>query len=84
VTERVVDLEVAAELEASFDTYLCLIPGREVERRQSEDGTYTIVRMAILDAPAGAVEMSPWFTFTEGQVGLGGIEYFDADGHRIS
>jgi|GEM_PF-4012338 len=84
MTERTVYVEVTAELEATFDKYLPLIPGREVERRPSDDDTYTLVTMAVPDAPDGAVEMSPWFTFTEGQVGLGGVEYFDADGHRIT
>lgn len=84
MSDRTVELAVAAELEADFDKHQHLLPGRELSRRPSDDGTQTIVTMAVPGAPDGAAAMSPWFTTTGGHVELSGIDYYDAAGYRIT
>lgn len=83
MSEPTVELTVAAELEADFNEYQHLLPGRELSRRPSDDGTQIIVTMAVPDAPNSAATMSPWFTTTGEHVELSGIDYYDADGHRL-
>lgn len=84
MNETSVELAVAAELEADFDKHQHLLPGRELSRRPSDDGTQIIVAMAVPDAPEGAAAMSPWFTTTGDHVELSGIDYYDAAGYRLT
>lgn len=78
------ELAVATELEADFDKHRHLLPGLELSRRPSDDGTQIIVTMAVPDAPEDAASMSPWFTTTGDHVELSGIDYYDTGGYRIT
>jgi hypothetical protein len=82
LTETRVELAVNPELEADFNKHQHLLPGREVSRRS--DGQHVIVTWLAPDAPTDAATMSPWFTLTGDRIELGGIDYYDADGHRLT
>jgi hypothetical protein len=81
LAETHVKLTVDPELEADFDKYQHLLPGRELSRRR--DGEHVIITWLAPDAPRGAATMTPWFTRTGDHVDLGGIDYYDAAGHRL-
>lgn len=78
------ELAGVAELKADFDNYQHLLPGRELSRRLSEDGQHILVSVSVSDAPERAAVMSPWFTLSGDRIDLGGIDYYDAAGHRIT
>lgn len=80
MAEREVQLAVSASLEADFGKHQSLLPGREISRRPSSDGTQILIAWAMPDAPLNATVMSPWFTLNGDRIELGGIDYYDADG----
>lgn len=80
MAEPEVQLTVHASLEADFAKHQALLPGRELSRCLSPDGTQIIITWAMPDAPPNATVMSPWFTLKEDRIELGGIEYYDTDG----
>jgi len=82
VSDRTVELTVSADLEADFDKHQHLLPGRELSRRT--EGEHIVLTMQVPDAPDGAATMSPWFTRTGDRIDLGGIDYYDAAGYRIT
>ncbi|MFE6785181.1 hypothetical protein ACFVFF_23280 [Streptomyces sp. NPDC057680] len=77
-----VELRVDARLEADFDKHKHLLPGRELSRQR--DGEHVVLTWLAPEAPAHTVTMSPWFTLHEGRIELGGIEYYDAAGTRLT
>ena len=82
MAETRVELAVNSELEADFNKHQHLLPGRELSRRR--DGEHVILAWSAPDAPPEAATMSPWFTLTGDQIELGGIDYYGADGYRIT
>jgi len=82
VSETRVELRVSPELEADFDEHKHLLPGSEESRRRDDD--HVILTWIALNAPADAATMSPWFTRNGDRVELGGIDYYDAAGYRLT
>ncbi|KOU62055.1 hypothetical protein ADK57_25820 [Streptomyces sp. MMG1533] len=82
LVETRVELAVNSELEADFNKHQHLLPGRELSRRR--DGEHVILTWLAPDAPPEATTMSPYFTLTGDRIELGGIDYYDAAGHRIT
>jgi hypothetical protein len=82
VSETRVELRVDLELEDDFDKHKHLLPGGEESRRR--DGEHVILTWLAPDAPAGAATMGPWFTRTGDHIELGGIDYYDAYGYRLT
>ncbi|HEY6224616.1 MAG TPA: hypothetical protein VIW26_12590 [Gemmatimonadales bacterium] len=82
MTETRVELTVNPELEADFNKHQHLVPGRELSRKR--DGEHVIVTWLAPDAPPEAVTMSPWFTLNGARIEIGGIDYYDTAGHRIT
>ena len=82
MSETRVELAVSAELEADFNKHKHLLPGSEESRRR--DGEHVILTWLTPDAPPEAATMSPWYTLTGDQIELGGIDYYDAAGYRIT
>ncbi|MET8080003.1 hypothetical protein [Streptomyces sp. NPDC005303] len=77
-----VELAVNAVLEADFNKHQHLLPGRELSRRR--DSEHVILTWSAPDAPPEAATMSPWFTLVGDHIELGGIDYYDTAGHRIT
>ncbi|MER6492706.1 hypothetical protein [Streptomyces griseorubiginosus] len=82
MNETRVELHVDAELAADFETHKHLLPGSEESRRR--DGDHVILTWITPNAPANAATMSPWFTRNGDRVELGGIDYYDAAGYRLT
>jgi len=82
LTGRQVELRVIAKLEADFDKHQHLLAGRELSRRR--EGDHIILTWIAPDAPPGAAVMSPWFTLVGDRIELGGIDYYDTAGYRIT
>ena len=82
LSEACVELAVDSELEVDFNKHQHLLPGRELSRRR--DGDRVIITLAVPDAPRDAATMSPWFTLVGDRIELGGIDYYDAAGYRIT
>ena len=80
--ERPVELRVIVKLEADFDKHQHLLAGRELSRRR--EGDHIILTWLAPDAPEGAAVMSPWFTLVDDHIELGGIDYYDTAGYRIT
>ncbi|MGW9399334.1 hypothetical protein [Streptomyces sp. NPDC055642] len=82
MTEAHLELRVAAHLEADFDQQQHLLAGHELSRRR--EGDHIILTWIAPDAPPGAAVMSPWFTLVGDRTELGGIDYYDTAGYRIT
>lgn len=82
MSETRVELRVASELEADFDKHKHLLPGSEESRRR--DGEHIVLTWIAPDAPQDAANMSPWFTLTGDRIELGGIDYYDSAGYRLT
>ena len=82
MNETRVELRVNPELEADFNKHQHLLPGRELSRRR--DGDHVILTWLAPDAPPEAAVMSPWFTLVDDRIELGGIDYYDTAGYRIT
>lgn len=82
MSETRVELRVDRELEADFDKHKHLLPGSEESRRR--DGDHVILTWIAPNALAYAATMSPWFTRNGDRVELGGIDYYDAAGYRLT
>lgn len=77
-----VELRINPELEDDFNKHKHLLPGQEVSRRR--DGDLIILTWLAPDAPPEAAVMSPWFTLVGDRIELGGIDYYDTAGYRIT
>jgi hypothetical protein len=82
VSETRVELRVDRELEDDFDKHKHLLPGSEESRRR--DGEHIILTWIAPDAPEGAATMTPWFIRTGDRIELGGIDYYDTAGYRLT
>ncbi|MEU5976372.1 hypothetical protein [Streptomyces sp. NPDC047315] len=84
-SHRPVTLTVGAEWEANFDKRQHLLPGYELHREPTADGTRITITMNIPDAPPEAASMTPWFNHDEDlPVDLAAIDYHDADGRHLT
>lgn len=82
---RIVSLPVNNELLEDFEKYKHLLGGHEVGRHPSDTPGITLIRMAMPDAPDGADSMNATFTkHADGTISLLGIDYYAADGSRIT
>lgn len=78
-------IDVDAALEADFDRYMHLLPVSEVSRTTTEEGVLRVTVTAPEGAPSHAAQMQPVFhQFNDGRVALMNIEYYDANGDRIT
>jgi hypothetical protein len=78
------ELVVAAELADDFSKHQHLLPVREISRSLNPEGTLLVLTVTAPDgAPEQAATMSPWFTLTGDRIELGGIDYYDAEGHCL-
>ena len=84
MSEKNVELLVAAELESDFGKHQHLLPGREISRRLNDEGDLLVITMALADAPDDAATMSPWFTLSGDRIELGGVDYYDTAGHQLA
>jgi len=82
VTERSVELRVDARIEGDFDRHQHLLTGRELSRRR--EGDWVVLSWLAPDAPEAAATMSPWFTLVGDRIELGGIDYYDHAGYRLT
>ncbi len=77
-----VELRIVSGLEADFDKHKHLLPGSEESRRR--DHGYTVLTWIAPDAPPDAAVMSPYFTLVDDRIELGGIDYYDTAGYRLT
>lgn len=82
MSETRVELRIDPELEADFDKHKHLLPGSEESRRR--DHGHVILTWLAPDAPPEAAVMSPWFTLVGDRIELGGIDYYDTAGYRLT
>lgn len=82
MSETRVELRIDSRLEDDFDKHKHLLPGSEESRRR--DHEHVILTWLAPDAPAEAATMSPWFTLVGDHIELGGIDYYDTAGHRLT
>lgn len=82
MSETRVELRVAAGLEVDFDKHKHLLPGSEESRRR--DGGHIVLTWLAPDVPEDAATMSPWFTLAGDRIELGGIDYYDRAGYRLT
>ncbi|MDH6610312.1 hypothetical protein M2164_005947 [Streptomyces sp. SAI-208] len=82
MSETRVELHINPELEADFDKHKHLLPGSEESRRR--DGKHVILTWIAPDTPPEATVMSPWFTLAGDRIELGGIDYYDTAGYRLT
>lgn len=82
MTDAGVELRVDLQLEGDFAKHQHLLPGRELSRRHESE--HVVLIWLAPGTPSGAATMSPWFTLVEDRIELGGIDYYDAAGTRLT